>query len=179
MIQVGDARSLNFEDGSADVVLMFGPLYHLVRKEERHRALSEANRVLKPRGLLFAAAISRFASALDGSLRGFIRDPRFMRIVEQDLKTGQHRNPTNNPGYFTTSFFHHPSELEAEIIQAGFRSVKICAVTGFAWLLPGFKQIWRDAVLKARLMSILDQTEQEPSLLGMSDHLLAVGRKPP
>jgi hypothetical protein len=100
-----------------------------------------------------------------------------MRIIEQDLKTGQHRNPTNKPEYFTTAFFHHPDELENEVKKAGFRSVKIYAVTGFGWLLPGFKQIWRNPQLKERLMTILDRTELEPSLLGQSDHLLAVGRK--
>src|SRR5437773_10269387 len=87
-----------------DIVLLFGPLYHLVRKKERLKALAEAHRVLKPGGLLFAAAISRFTSALDGSLRGFIRDPGFMKIIIQDLKNGQHRNPSNKPEYFTTSF---------------------------------------------------------------------------
>jgi len=100
-----------------------------------------------------------------------------MKIIEQDLKTGQHRNPTNKPEYFTTAFFHHPDELEGEIKQAKFRSVKVFAVTSFAWLLPAFKQIWKDPQLRARLVSILDRIELERSLLGASDHLLAVGRK--
>ena len=132
---------------------------------------------MKPSGLLFAAAISRFTSALDGSFRGFIRDPGFMKIIRQDLKIGQHRNPTNKPEYFTTAFFHHPDELRSEIEQAIFGSVKAYAVTGFAWLVPRFNQIWKDPQLRRRLMSILDRTELEPSLLGQSDHLLAVGRK--
>lgn len=176
-IQLGDARSLDLEDKSVDVVLLFGPLYHLVRRTERVKALSEAHRVLKPGGLLFAAAVSRFTSALDGSLRGFIRDPGFMRIIERDLRTGQHRNPTNKPEYFTTAFFHHPDQLKGEIKDARFGSIKVYAVTGFGWLLPRFKQVWKDPVLKARLMSILDRTELESSLLGISDHLLAVGRR--
>ncbi len=176
-INLRDARRLDFDDGYADIVLLFGPLYHLVRKKERLKALAEARRVLKPGGLLFAAAISRFTSAVDGSLRGFIRDPEFMTIIQQDLKNGQHRNPSNKPEYFTTAFFHHPNEFEAEMKQARFRSVKVYGVTGFAWLLPRLDQIWRDPTLKARLMSILDRTELEPSMLGISDHLLAVGKK--
>jgi ubiquinone/menaquinone biosynthesis C-methylase UbiE len=176
-IRLGDARALDFDDKSIDVVLLFGPLYHLVRANERLKALSEARRVLKPSGLLFAAAISRFTSALDGSLRGFIQDSSFMKIIKQDLKTGQHRNPTNKPEYFTTAFFHHPDELRSEIERARFGSVKVYAVTGFVWLLPRFNQMWRDPELRTRLMNILDRTELEPSLLGQSDHLLAVGRK--
>lgn len=40
-IRLGDARSLEFEDETADVVLLLGPLYHLVQKKERLRALSK------------------------------------------------------------------------------------------------------------------------------------------
>ncbi len=176
-ISIGDARNLDFEDKSADAVLLFGPLYHLVRTTERQTALSEAYRVLRPGGTLFAAALSRFASALDGSLNGFIRDPNFMKIVKQDLRNGQHRNPHNHPEYFTTAFFHHPKELEAEINQIGFKSVKIYAVEGFAWLLPRFKQIWRNPRLKGSLITILEKTELEASMMGVSAHLLGVGRK--
>ena len=35
----------------------------------------------------------------------------FARIVEHDLATGEHRNDTSNPRYFTTAYFHHPAEL--------------------------------------------------------------------
>lgn len=33
---------------------------------------------------------------------------------------GQHRNPTGRPKYFMDTFFHHPDELEAEIVKADF-----------------------------------------------------------
>jgi ubiquinone/menaquinone biosynthesis C-methylase UbiE len=176
-IRLGDARNLHFEDRYADIVLMFGPLYHLVRKSQRLKALVEAHRVLKRNGLFLGAAVSRFASALDGSVRGFIRDPSFMKIIMQDLRNGQHRNPFNNPRYFTTAFFHHPDELAKEVGEAKFRSVEVYAVTGFGWLLPRFDQIWKNPQLKSRLLTLLERTEREPSLLGQSDHLLAVARK--
>ena len=176
-ISLGDARNLDFEDGIADAVLLFGPLYHLVERKERLEALSEAYRVLNPGGLVFAAGISKFTSAIDGSRGMFIQDPAFMKIVKQDLKNGQHRNPRNVPEYFTTAFFHHPVELEAEIRQAGFKSVKVHAVTGFAWLLSSFSKLWSSRELRARLLAILERTELEPSLMGVSDHLLATARK--
>lgn len=176
-ISVGDARQLDFPDRSANVVLLFGPMYHLVREDERLRALSEARRVLKPGGLLFAAAISRFTSALDGSLRGYIRDPQFMKIIKQDLETGQHRNLSNNPRYFTTAFFHHPDQIGSELNHAGFGSAKVYGVTGFAWLLSRFNEIWKNSHLKERLMTIMDMMELEPTLLGASDHLLAFAKK--
>ncbi len=179
-IAVGDARKLDCQDESMDAVLMLGPLYHLVQRRQRMAALGEARRVLKPKGRVFAAAISRFASALDGSFRGFIRDPVFMKIVERDLRNGQHRNPGNHPEYFTTAFFHHPRELETEIQLAGFKSARVFAVDSFGHYLghwPEFDKFWANAQLRARLLKILGKIETEPSMLGVSAHLLGIGQK--
>ena len=104
---VGDARSLAFDDETADAVLLFGPLYHLTEESDRVQALREARRALKPGGVLFAAAISRFASLVDGLHGGAIKDPVFVEIVKEDLATGRHAN-RGNPQYFTTAFFHRP-----------------------------------------------------------------------
>src|SRR5262249_53194187 len=112
---VGDARTLNQKDQSADCVLLLGPLYHLIDASDRQAALNEAFRVLQPGGLLFAAAISRFASALDGLARNFLADPAFAKIVERDLATGVHENVTGKIEYFTTAQFHRPEELEKEV----------------------------------------------------------------
>src|SRR5215467_7593020 len=49
--EVGDARRLPQNDNSADAVMLFGPLYHLVEKEDRIACLREAHRVLRPGGL--------------------------------------------------------------------------------------------------------------------------------
>ncbi len=99
---VGDARELPYEDQSADAVVLFGPLYHLTERDDRLRALAEARRVLRPDGVVLAAAISRFASLSDGLKYGLLEDPAFVQIVSRDLDEGQHRNPGDHPNYFTT-----------------------------------------------------------------------------
>ena len=176
-ITLGDARKLHFDDESADVVLLLGPLYHLVKRRDRLKALAEAHRMLKPGGLLFAAGISRFASAFDGLFRNFIKDPRFFRIVQRDLKDGQHRNPTNHPRYFTTAFFHHPSELQSEMHAAGFESLQLYALEGPGWLLGNFEEYWKKPKLRARLLTIIRLMETESTLIGQSAHILAMARK--
>jgi ubiquinone/menaquinone biosynthesis C-methylase UbiE len=117
--RVGEARALDFPDQSTDMVFLLGPLYHLTEAVDRARALREVRRVLKPGGQLFAAAISRWASALDGLARDLYQDPRFAAIAERDLREGQHRNPTERLDYFTTAYFHRPDELRAEVAGAG------------------------------------------------------------
>ena len=119
-IEVGDARNLTRSDSSVDVVLLFGPLYHLTERVDRLTTLREAQRVLRPGGVLLAVGIARLASLLDGLRQGFLDDPAFRQIVQRDLTDGQHRNPMNHPEYFTTAFFHDPQELETEVKESGF-----------------------------------------------------------
>ena len=175
--RVGDARRLDHPDASVQAVLLLGPLYHLTEERERLAALAEARRVLEPGGLLFAAAISRFASLLDGVLHGMLRDPAYVAIVERDLADGQHRNPTAED-YFTTSYFHLPHELTAEVERAGFTVLELLAVEGPGWVMPDLESRWRDARERERLLWTARVVEREPTLLGLSPHLIAVGRRP-
>ena len=176
--RVGDARALDFADRIADIVLLLGPLYHLTDAGDRSRALGEARRVLKPGGRLFAAGISRFASALDGLSRDLLQDPQFAAIVERDLLEGQHRNPTGRLDYFTTAYFHHPDELRAEVSDAGLTFEGLYGLEGPGWLFPDIEARVADPVRRADLLHVARLLEAEPSLIGSSAHLLVVARKP-
>jgi len=174
---VGDARALNRPDRSADVVLLFGPLYHLIERGQRRRALREAHRVLVPGGLLFAAAISRFASAMDGLARDLFADPFFGHIVERDLTDGIHQNPTPNLKYFTTACFHRPEELEAEVADEGFSILSVVGLEGPGWLFADFEERWRDPRRREDLLRTARALEGERSIQAVSAHLLAVARR--
>lgn len=176
--ELGDARRIDRPRGSCDVVLMLGPLYHLTRKKDRIEALREARRVLRPRGLLFAAAISRYASLIDGLKYVYADNPVFQRILKRDLKEGQHRNPTDAENFFTTSFFHHPDELAEEIEGSGFKLEGIYAVEGPAEILyrNRLDGMLRRKEARRDLLRLIATVETEPSLLGVSSHLLAVAR---
>jgi ubiquinone/menaquinone biosynthesis C-methylase UbiE len=173
-ITKGDARCLSAPSDIADAVLLLGPLYHLVERADRLMALREAHRILKSRGVLIAAAISRFASLIDGLARGFFRDAEFRKIVASDLETGQHRNPTNQTAYFTTAYFHRPEELAAEVREAGFADIQVFAVEGPVWSTAHLGEAWEDLVQRKSLMEFLSLIEREPSAHGASAHLVAV-----
>jgi ubiquinone/menaquinone biosynthesis C-methylase UbiE len=173
----GDARHVELPSASADSVLLFGPLYHLVDTADRLQALREANRILRHNGVLFAAAISRFASLMAGLAFGTFQDPDFRRIVAADLASGQHRNPTNQPSYFTTAYFHRPEELVAEVRAAGFDDAHILSVERPAWSAAEFRKSWDDPVQRQTLMEFLSLIEREPSVQGASAHLLAVAHR--
>jgi ubiquinone/menaquinone biosynthesis C-methylase UbiE len=174
---VGDARALDWEDASADAVLLLGPLYHLTERAERVTALREAARVLRPGGRVYAAAISRFASALDGVWSGHLDHAEFRRIVERDLAEGQHRNPTDRLSWFTTAYFHHPEELRAEVEEAGLICEATLAVEGPLCLLQDLEERWADDGKREQILQACRWLEADPAVLGVTGHLLAVGRR--
>ena len=126
---------------------------------------------------MIAAAISRFASAIDGLRAGHATDPAFTKIVADDLLNGRHRNPMGNPAYFTTAYFHRPEELADECDAAGLVHEETLAVEGIAWLLPDLDEWLADDARKKVLLSTLAQLEAEPALIGASAHLLSVARR--
>ena len=176
-LSVGDARSLPQADASAAAVLVLGPLYHLTEPQDRMTALREAFRVLAPGGVVVAAAISRYASALAGLVQKLTLDPRFVEIRDRDLETGQHRNDTGRIEYFTTAYFHRPEELRAEFESVGFSDVQVLGVEGIGEWLTDFDERWADPALRYDLLDVARRLEAEPSIVGMSAHLLAVGRR--
>jgi len=174
----GDARRLPSPDHSFDVALIFGPLYHLTDRQDRLLALREAARVVRPGGLIFIAAISRFASLFDGLSREFLFDADFRRIVESDLAGGQHRNPAQRPEWFTTAYFHRPEELQQECRDARLDVIAVHGVEGLAGWLPHLAQRWATPADRDVILQAARAVETEQSLLGLSAHLIAVTRTP-
>ena len=175
--QLGDARALPFDGASADAVLELGPLYHLPAAADRRRALEEARRVLRPGGVLAAAAITRFASTIDGLVKGYVADPEFERMVERVLRDGRHENRARHPGWFTTAHFHLPDELADEVRAAGLHLEALLAIEGPGEWLPDVDSWLDDPPRRGALLRAIRRVESEPSLLGASPHVLAVATR--
>jgi ubiquinone/menaquinone biosynthesis C-methylase UbiE len=173
---VGDARSLDAADGTADAVLLFGPLYHLTSGDDRAAALREARRVTRPGGVVAAMALSRFYpmfEELAGALAGSPGD------TARYLGDGQYRNPTGDVSAFTTSYFHRPEELAAEVQDAGLVLDRIAGANGIVkLLLPDLAERLDDPPRREAVLSLLRLLETEPSLLGASQNLVAIARTP-
>ena len=51
---LGNAINLKkIKDNSYDIVILFGPMYHLISDEDKIKALNEAKRITKPNGYIF------------------------------------------------------------------------------------------------------------------------------
>jgi ubiquinone/menaquinone biosynthesis C-methylase UbiE len=176
-MQVGDARFLSFDDACADLVLLLGPLYHITEREERLRALRENARVVRSGGRVLCAAISRFASMLDGFCSHLFDDAAYASIVDRDLLDGQHRSSVT--GYFTTAFFHKPAELREEIEAAALTCEKLIGVEGPLGLINQLNT-WLEEGSRYRALALkyTKVVEEEESLLGASFPLLGIAQKP-
>ena len=172
-----DARELPFDDAEFDIALLLGPLYHLIEEPERERALREAHRILKPDGLIFAAAISRYGSIVDGFFLNRISDRRFAEIMKNDMTSGIHLNEDRSPGYFTTAFFHKPNQLKKEMKAAGFKKVGILAVESVFSYIPDLDSRWENESYRSLLLDTLRAMEADQTIVGLGGHIIGVGTK--
>ncbi len=176
--QLANALDLPVGSNTQDAVLLMGPLYHLQERDDRIAALREAMRVARPSAPVIAAAISRYAPAINGLDVGFIDDPAFAGLLEGVTRTGRHVNPTGNPDYFTTAYFHLPDDLGREAQEAGLERVEVLAVEGIGWVAGDLADRLDDELSRRKLLRLLEQLEREPAILGASPHLLAIGFVP-
>jgi SAM-dependent methyltransferase len=167
---VGDARALDFADGAFDAVLLLGPLYHLVERAERLRALAEAARVAHTGAVIAAAAISRYAGLLDFGAHGGLTAAT-VPLVENVIASGRH-DPRLG---FTTAYVHRPEELFDELVDSGLAEVTLYGVEGPAGPaldahgIERIDEFLESAVACARI------AERDPALIAASAHFLAFG----
>lgn len=174
---LGDARDLPVDAGTYDVVLLLGPLYHLLDPSDRALALREARRALRPGGQLFAAAIARYAALLDLLVRlDRLHTEGAMEAVTHAVRTGAFHGARH--GMFTNAYFHLPSELQTEIVDAGFAQPSIFNIEGPGFLVPDLEQRWADPARRRTLLDAARLVESDPEMLAAASHLLAVTHRP-
>lgn len=73
---LGTATDLSkFDDNTFDVVLLFGPMYHLISDNDKLKALSEAKRILKDNGLIFISYyMNEYAIITHGFIENTIKE---------------------------------------------------------------------------------------------------------
>jgi SAM-dependent methyltransferase len=171
---VGDARDLDLDDASVDAVLLLGPLYHLRERADRIRALTEARRVVRPGGPVFAAAVSRWVTRMMGLReRLYLDHPELFELTAHVERTGW--LPSLTPASWT-GYSHRPHQLRAELRAAGLAVADLVSIDGPAFLLADLAERWDDPVSRAAIIDAARAFERVPELLGMGPHLLATAR---
>ncbi|MEV0993928.1 class I SAM-dependent methyltransferase [Nonomuraea sp. NPDC050202] len=167
----GDARALPVPDGQADAVLLLGPLYHLPERADRLRALSEARRAARPGGLVAAAVISRYAALHDSVYHGYLLREGRQAAEYEALETGL--LISSKEGGFR-GYGHDIDEILTEFTEAGLPEPRRYGLEGAFWLYGDVDDWLDDDDRRELLLDAARRLECEPSLLGVSGHLLAV-----
>ncbi len=166
----GDARKLKrFEDASFDMVLLFGPMYHLMEEKEQFTALMEAKRVLSPGGYLLVAYVMNEYCVLTYGFKE--------RHILESLENGQltadfHCTKTANPLYHMMRL----EDIERLNVRAGLQRVQIIAADGPA----NYMRQYLNALTQEEFEAFLDYqlaTCERPELLGASAHVVDILQK--
>ncbi len=161
----GNALDLScYEDKSFDIVLLFGPLYHLKNESDKQRCISEAKRVCRDGGKIFFAFISN--------------DFVFLTEFEYDA------NYFSNGDYDKETFklndfpfvFHTVSAARKLLVGSGISILHEVASDGASELLAARINEMSDEDY-AQYLRYHFYICEKPELVGMTNHLLFVGEK--
>ena len=157
-VRQGDARDLSaFADNSYDITLLFGPMYHLFEVEDKLAAISEAIRVTKPGGMVFAAYVTSDAVMLaEGFVRGRLCDISLKRAYDFAL--------------------HRKEDIDA--LMANFKTTRLhyVATDGFTNHMRPTMNEMGDATFDAYLKYHFEVCERA-DMAGISHHVLDIFRK--
>lgn len=163
---------------SFDAALALGPFYHLPDAVDRARAASELARVVRPGGLLFAALVPRLAflrrTIAERAERRRLTAPGFLA---QLLGEGVFVN--DEPGRFTGGYGFRPEEIAPFFAQHGFAPLALLSSESAAPDLQGAlaELAAHDPAGHEAALTALLAVAADPSILGLANHLLYVGRR--
>ena len=173
-IRQGDAVDLSdVPSGSYDITLLLGPMYHLFTEEDQRRAMSEAIRVTKQGGIVFAAYISNEGTVLyDGFVCGYITEENCGYMQDHVLDGNFKMIPTQQSIFM----FHRKEEVDA--LMKGFNVERLHFVG--ADMLSEFFGEAIDAMGDAKFDYYLKYHFaicERPDCVGLSSHYLDIFKK--
>ena len=160
----GSATDLGWlKAGSFDVVLLMGPLYHLVARDERGAALRGAWRVLRPGGVVVAAYVSPYKPLVEAVAEGDQREVERLRSGGTTIHMGMQQ------------YRMWPRQAIGELGRAGFDVLRTRNLEGLGTLID--RDIV-DAQDPETFLAMLRDSCELPDLLGATLHFVCVARRP-
>lgn len=170
---VADARDLSaVPTGPFDAALLMGPLYHLVREEDRREAVRQAVARLRGGGVLISTHISRLG--LLGDL--LKRKPEWIErgeVVRSVLESG--RDPDDRPRGGFRGYFAHASEIRPLHEALGIRTI---VLAGIEPAIGAYDASYNalEGTRRERWLDLLFAISTDATIIGASRHLLYIGR---
>lgn len=167
---LGNATNLSmFDDDSFDMALLFGPLYHLISKEDKLKALKEAKRLVKKGGIIL---ISYYMNEYAIITHGFKDNHILDAIKNNEIDKNYHITPRKDDLYSMVRL----EDIDELNYLIGLKRIKILAQDGPTdYIRPIINKMDEktfDEYIKYHL-STCERTE----LLGASSHVLDIVKK--
>jgi S-adenosylmethionine-dependent methyltransferase len=158
-----------------DIVLLLGPLYHLIEESERIHTLEDCAAIVKPNGFIICAFVSKFAHLRDLAQKDPGRLSREKDFYEEYFVTGKY---TRNPA--TVSHHTHPVEIQelfGKVAQTGVTVQRMVGCEGFLGgdLSKHLSKLSEDEY-KMWVKFVMD-TAEDSHVLSASDHIIVVAQK--
>lgn len=165
-----------YENNQFDVVLLFGPLYHLLEKSEREQCIKEISRVLKPGGKIFAS----FIPYLSGSIAivdRYFRHPEQVDInnLSEVFKSGKFNNSSDKG--FQEGYYPTINEIENLFSNSGFEKITIRSIRGFGYEKEDSLYNIEDKNMFNKVVDLINETSENPSIIDTCGHAMYIGYK--
>lgn len=165
-----------YKDSEFDVVLLFGPLYHLLEESERKQCLNDVNRVLKNNGTVFASFISYLSGSI-AIIDRYFRHPEQVNKENLDevFKTGKFNNMVDNgfqKGYYPTS-----KEIEELFNNCNFEKIDIKSIRGIGYEKEDNIYSITDKQVFDKIMELIEQTSNNKEIIEMCGHAMYIGKR--
>jgi ubiquinone/menaquinone biosynthesis C-methylase UbiE len=174
-----DARDLNMiKDDHFDASLMLGPMYHLQDGNDRMKAIEELRRVTKKGGVVFVAFMPRIRHILTSLLfPENWRPNNNMENILQFSQTGCFNHA--DKGRFTGVYYFNIEDIKPFMETHGFETLNLIGSNPGAVLGDESWNYWRGKGEKevVKIIELLKEKATDPYILGVSSHLLYIGRK--
>ena len=165
----GNALNLSrFEADQFDMVLVFGPMYHLYTKEDKVKALKEAKRVVKPGGILVAYCMNEYSILTYGFKEGHMKES----IRNQKVDDSFHVRSKEEDLYDYVRI----EDIDAIDQAAGVKREKLIAADGPANYMRTVLNAMDEETYQLFIQYHLSTCERK-DLLGASAHTLDIVRK--
>ncbi|CEG28778.1 class I SAM-dependent methyltransferase [Bacillus sp. B-jedd] len=166
----GNALELEEVDRQFDVILLMGPLYHLIEESDRRKAVEEALKLLKPNGIIIASFISSYAPIQD--TLSHLYSIESVQGLLGYLQNGENKEGTG----FTTAYFVDPTAAKDFMASFGLRELVFAGIEN----ILGSKEAEINSLDETEYRKWIElgyHLSTDERLMGTSQHLLYIGAK--
>ena len=163
-----------YEDNKFDVVILFGPLYHLTSNEERIKCVKEVKRVLKPNGIVFASFIPYLAGSI-AIIDRYLRHPEQVTTenLEKVFDNGAFNNASNN-GFQEGAYL---AITQINNLFDDFEKLELRSIRGFGYEKEEQLYSIQDKTMYNKIIELIDKTSELNEIIETCGHAIFIGKK--